>query len=227
MNTFSNVAAMPGIDHEIPIELIRNRPETAIELLRCVTGMQIPPFVAVRVEAADCTQPGPIEHRADSVVVVRDETGTALLAVIVEVQLGRDVAKRFSWPVYVTTLRSQHKCDTALLVICPDRSMARWREQAIRLGPNGVIAPLAIHPGRMPLITDPEQARACPELAVLSAVAHPDEAESEHVLEAMLAGLTTLDEDRARVYLNYVFGSLPAVTVKRLEELVTTIQDFA
>ena len=116
--------------------------------------------------------------------------------------------------------------DHALLVICPDRSMARWCEQAIRLGPNGVIIPLAIHPGRMPLITDPEQARACPELAVLSAVAHSDEAESEQVLEAMLAGLATLDEDRARLYLNHVFGSLPDVTVKRLEEMVTTIQDF-
>ncbi|MFF4123690.1 hypothetical protein ACFYYP_09230 [Microbispora rosea] len=217
---------MPGIDHEMPIELIRNRPETALELLHSVTGMRMPPVAVARVEAADCTQPGPIERRADSVVVVRDETGTALLAVIVEVQLGRDAAKRFSWPVYVATLRSQHKCDTALLVICPDQSMARWCEKAIRLGPSGVIIPLAIHPGRMPLITDPEQARACPELAVLSAVAHSDEAESEQVLEAMLAGLATLDEDRVRIYLNHVFGSLPEVTVKRLEEMVTTIQDF-
>ncbi|MEU8172597.1 hypothetical protein AB0C14_06960 [Microbispora hainanensis] len=107
---------MPGIDHEMPIELIRNRPETALELLHCVTGMRLPPFAAARVEAAD--------------------------------------------------------------------------------------------------------------RAVLSAVAHSDEAESEQVLEAMLVGLGTLDEDRVRLYLNHVFGSLPEVTAKRLEEMVSTIQDF-
>lgn len=216
---------MPGFDHEMPLELIRNRPETALELLRCAPGADIPPHAAARVETVDCTQ-APIEFRADSVVVLRDETGAALMAVIVEVQLGRDSGKRFSWPVYVTTLRSQHKCETALLVICPDRSMARWCERMIRLGPNGAITPLAIDPSRMPLITDPDQARASPELAVLSAVAHPDEADDEPVLEAMLAGLATLDQDRARVYLSYVISSLPAVTVKRLEEMMTTIQDF-
>jgi hypothetical protein len=216
---------MPGFDHEMPLELIRNRPETALELLRCVPGADIPPHAAARVETVDCTQ-APIEFRADSVVVLRDETGAALMAVIVEVQLGRDSGKRFSWPVYVTTLRSQHKCETALLIICPDRSMARWCERTIRLGPNGAITPLAIDPSRMPLITDPDQARASPELAVLSTVAHPDEADDEPVLEAMLAGLATLDQDRARVYLSYVISSLPAVTVKRLEEMMTTIQDF-
>ncbi|WP_432924483.1 hypothetical protein ACQPZZ_29675 [Microbispora sp. CA-135349] len=217
---------MPGIDHEMPLELIRNRPETAVELLRCAKRIELPPFAAARVESADSTQPSPIEFRADSVVVLRDETGAALMAVIVEVQQGRDAGKRFSWPVYVTTLRSQHKCDTALLVICPDRSTARWCERTIHLGPSGTITPLAIDPGRIPLITDPDQARASPELAVLSTVAHPDEADDEPVLEAMLAGLATLDQDRARVYLNYVISSLRPVTVKRLEEMVTTIQDF-
>ncbi|GLX03212.1 hypothetical protein [Microbispora sp. NBRC 16548] len=216
---------MPGIDHEMPLKLIRNRPETALELLRCVTGDDIPPHAAARVETVDCTQ-APIEFRADSVVIARDAAGAALMAVIVEVQLRRDSGKRFSWPVYVTTLRSRHKCDTALLVICPDRSTARWCERTIHLGPSGAITPLAIDPGRIPLITDPDQARASPELAVLSTVAHPEEAEDGPALEAMLAGLKTLDQEQRTLYLNYVFRSLPAVTIKRLEEMVTTIRDF-
>ncbi|MBB2748589.1 UNVERIFIED_ORG: hypothetical protein FHR35_008492 [Microbispora rosea subsp. rosea] len=216
---------MPGIDHEMPLELIRNRPETALELLRCVPGVDIPPHAAARLETVDCTQ-APIEFRADSVVIARDAAGAALMAVIVEVQLRRDSGKRFSWPVYVTTLRSRHKCDTALLVICPDRSTARWCERTIHLGPSGAITPLAIDPGRIPLITDPDQARASPELAVLSTVAHPEEAEDGPALEAMLAGLKTLDQEQRTLYLNYVFRSLPAVTIKRLEEMVTTIRDF-
>ena len=216
---------MPGIDHEMPLKLIRNRPETALELLRCAQKVDIPPHATARLETVDCTQ-SPIEFRADSVVVLRDKDGAALMAVIVEVQLRRDLGKRFSWPVYVTTLRSQHRCDTVLLVIRPDRSIARWCERAIKLGPSGVITPLAIDPGRVPLITDPDQARACPELAVLSAVTHPEEAEDGPALEAMLAGLKTLDREHRNLYLNYVFRSLPEVTIKRLEEMVTTIRDF-
>ncbi|WP_182880632.1 hypothetical protein [Microbispora sp. H10949] len=64
---------MPGLDHEMPIALIHNRPETALELLHVATGVPIPPFAAARVESVDSTQPVPVERRADSVVVDRDE----------------------------------------------------------------------------------------------------------------------------------------------------------
>ncbi|MEU7883713.1 hypothetical protein [Microbispora bryophytorum] len=57
-------------------------------------------------------------------------------------------------------------------------------------------------------------------------MAHPAEADDERVLQAMLQGLATLDRDRARVCLSYVISSLQDVTVKRLEEMMTTIQDF-
>ncbi|WP_259402573.1 hypothetical protein [Microbispora sp. H10670] len=40
---------MPGLDHEMPIALIHNRPETALELLHVATGTPIPPFTAARV----------------------------------------------------------------------------------------------------------------------------------------------------------------------------------
>ncbi|WP_256863313.1 MULTISPECIES: hypothetical protein [Microbispora] len=40
---------MPGFDHEMPLELIRNRPETALELLRRAPGVDIPPHAAARV----------------------------------------------------------------------------------------------------------------------------------------------------------------------------------
>ncbi|WP_165900751.1 hypothetical protein [Microbispora triticiradicis] len=46
---------MPGLDHEMPIALIHNRPETALELLHVATGAPIPPFTAARVESVDST----------------------------------------------------------------------------------------------------------------------------------------------------------------------------
>jgi hypothetical protein len=221
-NTRSNIHPVPGIDHELQIEFIRNRPMTAVELLRDAAGVQPPPFATATVEAVDFTQLTPVEFRADSVVVLRDSAGEAQLALIVEVQNSRDGRKRFSWPVYVTALRARLECATALMVLCPDPAVARWCEQAITLGPSGSVTPVAVHPGRIPLITDPDQARACPELAVLSATAHAEGAEIGPALQAMLAALDTLDEDRARLYLHYVFSVLPAVARKHLEEIVTT-----
>ncbi|MEW9533016.1 hypothetical protein [Microbispora sp. NPDC049125] len=218
---------MPGIDHEMPIDLIHNRPITAVELLRHAAGIEPPAFASARVEAVDCTQLAPVEYRADSVVVLRDAADTPLMALIVEVQQRRDAHKRFSWPVYVTVLRARLKCPTALIVICPDRSVADWSEHTITLGPGGALTPIAVPPGRIPLITDREQARACPELAVLSAIAHGDETETGPVLEAMLAGLETLDRDQATLYLSYVFTVLPSVARKHLEEIVTaTSRDY-
>ncbi|MCC5574312.1 Yae1 family protein [Microtetraspora sp. AC03309] len=213
---------MPGIDHEMPIEFIRNSPMTAVELLRDAAGVQPPPFATAAVEAVDCTQLVPVEFRADSVVVLRDTGGAAQLALIVEIQNRHDARKRFSWPVYVTALRARLECATALMVICPDPPMARWSERPIPLGPSGTITPLAVHPGRIPLITDPDRARSCPELAVLSATAHAERPEIGLALEAMVAALETLDEDRAKLYFNYVFSVLPTVARKHLEEIVTT-----
>ncbi|MEW9531278.1 hypothetical protein [Microbispora sp. NPDC049125] len=209
----------------MPLEFIRNRPMTAVELLRDAAGVQPPPFATATVEAVDCTQMAPVEFRADSVVVLRDASGRAQLALIVEVQNRHDPRKRFSWPVYALALRAQLECATALMVICRDQGVARWCEQAIVLGPSGTITPLAVHPGRIPLITDPDRARACPELAVLSALAHAEQPESRPALEAMIAAMGTLDEDRVRLYLNYVFDALPSVARKHLEEIVTTASD--
>ncbi|GII45863.1 hypothetical protein Psi02_22870 [Planotetraspora silvatica] len=213
---------MPGIDHEMPIELIHNDPMTAVELLRDAVGVQPPPFATAAVESVDFAQLAPVEFRADSVVVLRDAAGGAQLALIVEVQNRHDSRKRFSWPVYAAALRARLECPTALMVLCPDAAVARWCEQAIALGPSGTVTPLAVHPGRIPLITDPERARACPELAVLSATAHAERPEIGPALQAMLAALDTLDEDRAKLYLNYVFAVLPSVARKHLEEIVTT-----
>jgi len=205
----------------MPIEFIRNRPAIAVELLRETAGIH-PSYATATVEAVDCTQTAPVEFRADSVVVLRDAQGGPTMALIVEVQKHRDARKRFSWPVYATTLRARLKCATALLIICADPGVARWCERAIPLGPSGLITPLVVHPGTIPLITDPARAKASPELAVLSTVMHAGEPGITPALEAMVAALDTLDPERAKLYLHYVFAVLPDVARKHLEEIVTT-----
>ncbi|GIH72643.1 hypothetical protein Mth01_48960 [Sphaerimonospora thailandensis] len=209
------------------IEFIRNNPMTAVELLRDAAGIQPPPFATAALEALDFTQVAPVEFRADSVVVLRNQKGEARFATIVEAQENYDTGKRYSWPVYVTALRARLKCATALVVICHDAAVGRWSEQPITLGPSGIITPLVIHPGRIPLITDPDRARASPELAVLSTILNAKTSEIEPAaLQAMLAGLNTLEAEQAELYLHYVLDKLPDVAQKHMKELMTMNNDL-
>ncbi|MGQ0776395.1 MAG: hypothetical protein ACT4NY_18545 [Pseudonocardiales bacterium] len=95
--------------------------------------------------AAECTDLVPTECRADAVVVLSDESGP-VLAVVVEVQLGRDQDKRWSWPVYLTTLRARLRRPAELLVICPD-GVVRGPHRAGRVRVPGRAAGAGSEPG--------------------------------------------------------------------------------
>ena len=67
---------------------------------------------------------------------------------------------------------------------------------------------------------DPKEARRSPELAVLSAVAHGGSEKGEQVLRALWAGFDVIDDDRIRLYADYVLRSLPAAAKCLMEELM-------
>ncbi|MGW5260940.1 hypothetical protein ACWEQG_08205 [Microbispora sp. NPDC004025] len=213
---------MPKLIHQQTVDFFHDRPGAAVELLRAVGGIDPPQFAMATAEAVDATQLTPVEYRADAVVVLRDGAGKARLAVIVEVQSRRDARKRFSWPVYAAALRARLKCDTALLVICLNRAVGRWCERPISMGPSGTVTPVAIHPGRLPLVTDPDEARRHPVLAVLSVAMNGDHPDIDKGLQAMLEGLKEVGGEGVQLYLNYVFGRIPAVAGERLKELLMT-----
>jgi hypothetical protein len=191
---------VPSHVHEAIIELFRQRPALAAELLRTA----------------------PTEYRADAVVVLTDND-VPVSAVVVEVQLRRDPAKRWSWPVYLATLRARLRAPVVLLVVCPDRASATWCSAPIELGhPGWVLRPVVIAPDRVPVLTDPEEAAGKPELAVLSAMAHGAGTDGDKVLSAFLSGLRTLSVDQAALYTDLVLMTLPAAARARLEELMST-----
>jgi hypothetical protein len=70
------------------------------------------------------------------------------------------------------------------------------------------------------VVTDPGTARASPELAVLSAMAHGSHPDREKVLRAMLAALQSLDHDHASLYADVVLATLPEATRHHLEALM-------
>ena len=140
------------VTHEAPLELIKQHPALAVDLLRAVTGMPLRAGLDVRLASTSLNTVTPVQYSADSVVVVSDpNTGEALIAIIVEPQ-GRDErTKKFSWPVYLANARKEIGCDSAfLIVVCPDPAEAEGCREVIPLG----------HPGLelWPIVIDPEHA---------------------------------------------------------------------
>ncbi|MEJ3750969.1 hypothetical protein WEI85_48080 [Actinomycetes bacterium KLBMP 9797] len=211
---------MPSYLHEALVEMFRDRPALAAEVLAGPLRIAVPPFEHAGVSSGDLTDVTPTEYRAD-VVVTLSAGDTVVLAVVVEAQLGVDRRKRRSWPAYVATLHARLGCPVALLVVCADPRVAAWCAAPIAVGhPGFVLTPLVLGPHQVPVVADAEMARQRPELAVLSAMAHGGDAEQKPVLEALLAALSVMDHDHAGLYADIVLAALPAAAREYLEGLM-------
>ena len=218
---------MLSFHHEALLQLFRNRPRLAPELLRDALNQPLPELSDVRVESADLTNIQPAEYRADLVVVVGDDA--PVVGVVIEVQLGRDETKKYSWPVYVVSLRARLGCPVYLLVIVADDAVARWAATPIGLGGDSYLTPYVLSPERVPLVVDEATARADPELAVLSVMAHAQRVEPEISLQmaaAALAASARLDADRVPLYGDLVYKSIPEVVRRALQAMNPANYEF-
>ncbi len=204
---------MLSLEHEFLVDLFRQRPVLALELLRACAGIDLE-TVTVEPGSIDLSQVVPTEYRSDALSVARDERGEAVAAVIAEVQLQTDADKRRTWPLYVAAARASLRCPVILLVLAPDPAVARWASEPIELGhPGFCLRPLAAGTGQIPRITDEAAARAAPELAVLSTLAHPE----LEVARVALASVDGLSEDRKKLYWDVIRAALPALVRQALE----------
>ena len=211
---------MPSQLHEALLLLFRNRPLLAAELLRDALHVELPRFHEARIESADLTDLQPAEYRADLVVLLYE--GEPVLGIVVEVQLGPDEGKRFTWPVYATGLRARIRCPVCLLVVAAEEGVARWAARPIELGGGNRFVPLVLGPSGVPEVVDEEAARAGPELAVLSAMAHGRDADAEKALRIATAAVAVsvgLDPERASMYLDLVLASLSEAARKALQSM--------
>ncbi|HEY5241184.1 MAG TPA: hypothetical protein VIJ22_06960, partial [Polyangiaceae bacterium] len=165
---------MPSLTHDALLQLFRNRPTLAPELLRDVLHAAVPAFDHVRIGDVTLTEVVPTEYRADLVLLLEGADGTTpTAALVVEAQLGRDPDRRWSWPVYLTNLRARLRCDVALMVVTSDASVAGWAGTPIATGhPGWVLVPLVLGPQAVPVVRDAAVAERSPELAVLSVMLH-------------------------------------------------------
>jgi hypothetical protein len=211
---------MPSQLHEALLLLFRNRPALAPELVENALHIDLPAYSEVRVESAELTHLQPPEYRADLVVLLYE--GRPVYGIVVEAQLQPDDDKLFSWPSYATLLRARIRCESCVLVITVDNAVARWAAQPIRLGGGNLYAPLVLGPSGVPEVTEEQQARAEPELAVLSAMAHGKGADTEKALRIAVAAMTAsvgLDEERSKLYFDLVAASLGEAARRALQSM--------
>ena len=214
--------AMPSMLHEALVLLFRNRPSLGPELARDALHAPLPPFAEARVAEAALTDVKPAEYDADLVVDLVSE-GAITAALVIEVQLGPDPDKRWTWPAYLANLRRRLQRDALLLVVATDATVASWAEAPIAMGqPRWVLRPLVLGPSAVPIVTDPAEAARAPELAVVSVLAHRLEPCVVEIARASLEASRALDDERSRLYVDLVFAALPEAAPAALEALMAS-----
>ncbi|WP_017624547.1 hypothetical protein [Nocardiopsis chromatogenes] len=214
---------MPSLEHEFPLDIIRHNPEAAVELLESAQRVPVPKFGRVRCESGDATTTAAVEYRIDSAVVCEDDD-VPKMAIIIENQLKKDENKEYSWPVYVANLRARLRCPVRLVVLVPKEGVSQWSGTPIDLG-CGEIRPLPLLMGTLPPVTDPEKARAHPELAIIAAAHNtksPRSEEGQAALHALLAAFEAIDQSMTSLYSDYVLAALPREAREYLEEIMGT-----
>jgi hypothetical protein len=212
---------MVSMAHEAPLRLLQHDPLLAAILLRGL-GVAIPADTTARLAPSDLNSSVVTERRADSVVALLSPGG-AQLAVIVEVQLRYDPAKRYSWPEYLTRVRSAHRCPAVLLVICLRTTTARRCRESISTGHPGFdLAPLVIDATTLPGPGTPGAQQAVPELTVLAVLTGALDLGQDSTRQLVLTTLADLDEVRLRNYTRFVLNAASDPARRELEALMTT-----
>jgi hypothetical protein len=216
--------------HDILVDLFKNRPLLAPEILAEVLDVPLPPFSEARLVSTDLTETQPAEYRADAVVVLLDGD-TPVRVVVIEVQLAIDPRKRFSWPAYVVNARAAHGCPADLLIVAPDPGVAGWCAEPIAIGvPGFVLRPPVLGSNAVPVMTDPDEAARRPELGVLSAMAHGKTEQGATIAGAVVPAILKLDDDRAKLYIDLVYNSFGEAARRRVTEMIKGYEyqsDFA
>ncbi|MFE3189925.1 hypothetical protein ACFXHA_13020 [Nocardia sp. NPDC059240] len=222
---------MPSNNHEVPLELFRERPELAPKVAREVFGLAVPEGPCWRLGPETVTMLGPLELHLD-VSVVGGSVERPDFAIIQEVQNSatcEDLIRiRSSWPEYVTNLRKRLRCPVALLAYCPNEKVAAAVGEPVETGhPGFVFAPITYWPGRLAAVTDPVQAHEWPELVLLSAPGHVDDTSRHRVLEMVMRAIQAFGPERGLIYYDYISARLPQAVRSELEELMSiSVEDY-
>jgi hypothetical protein len=217
---------MPSMTHEGPLDLVRQHPEIAVELVHGTAGVKLPAQLAVSLAPTDMSAVVPVQYLADMVVLISDAaTGKPVLAVIIEPQLRDSETKRYSWPVYVTTARRVARCPAALLVVlCPDPAEAARCRRLIRTGHPGFdLAPVVIDSGAPP----GRNGAGGPYLTVFAASMGGIDLESEAGARQVLDAMASTEVSAAdRLRMTAIILRLASDAARQILEAMMTTSEY-
>jgi hypothetical protein len=124
---------------------------------------------------------------------------------------------------------SPFRCPVCLLIVTQSETVARWAAQPIDLGGGNHFRPHVLGPAGIPIVDDDARARADPELAVLSAMAHGRDRNQDLALRVAVAAMGAsagLDPERSRLYFDLVAASLGEAARKALQAMDPTKYEF-
>ncbi|MEH0556754.1 hypothetical protein [Streptomyces sp. B21-101] len=186
-----------------------------------ILGLGLPTPVKITVLPTDLTEASPVERRVDTLFRLDNpEYGPLILAI--EAQGKKDPAKPASWAYYTSYVWTKYRIPTALMVVCQDHATARWAQQPVTSGPPQLptltMKPLVVGPHNMPVITDPDEARADLALAALSAITHAADPDIGAILKSLSTALRGVPEDIADPIVEFTaqgLGKRPAQQIWR------------
>ncbi|MEV4112009.1 hypothetical protein [Nonomuraea sp. NPDC049695] len=180
------------------------------QMLRALFDLPIPESGEARLASPDLSDAKPAVCRADGALLYGK--GKEKLGVITETQRGEDKDKLYSWLEYIANFRARERCPVCLVVICPDRKIARWAAKPIETGHPGLtLTPLVIGPDNTPVITDVEEAAGNIGLAVVSAITRSGDPLFKDILGTVDQALNRIDPKLAGWYGYYINASLTGV----------------
>ncbi|GCB46675.1 hypothetical protein [Streptomyces sp. NL15-2K] len=185
---------MVNSSHEAMHRIFQEYPGLFAGVSKVLNLPFIPPE-SVTVLTTDLTEIQPVERRVDTLLRFN---GAQPLLLAVEAQSAKDPNKSASWAYYLSFLYTKYKIPPLLLVVCQDRATAEWAAQPVPIGPRWwaslTLRPLVAGPHNMPVIEDPEEARADLALATLSAITHAKDAAVDGILKALSTALRDVPE---------------------------------
>lgn len=194
---------MPSATHQDLVLLFRSHPELVVELARAA-GAALAPVDELRERGSQVDSPlAPhLALQADLIIEGR-RRGRVLWAIVLEVQLGPDPAKRWSVDLYRASVAYLLRRTVWVLMYSPDPKVRRWTAtRMFRDRPR--LAPLVVQPAMIPVPSRIDPVAADPGRIVLAAVTHADPA----TVELALRLLWTLAPRHGERYIRLVMASV-------------------
>jgi hypothetical protein len=210
---------MPTPRHDTINEMFREHPEFAVEILRDLKGIEVPEAAPVQVESNNFNDRPSQDFQPDTVITVGPPQET-WHGIIVEVQQEKAASKRRQLPRYAAQLWLMLRRPVTVLCVCPDpRAAAYFAEPIATELPGYVFRAVVLGPNDVPVITDPVEAAAHPELAAMGVMMH---GRREPVLKAFVDALELVEPGDAPQYLEYAYNMAAHAVRRLLEELVSS-----